>query len=278
MKKVVAFANASAKRHSVFSEELDGTAIQSICETRWVERHDGHLQFQGDNLVKICNALERISTWQDNKTSSDAHCLLQTLRSSDFIISSICLSDILGFLGTTVSLSRFLQTASVDIKRAVDAVKDVMEVLRSKRQNAESVFKQLFSEATEQAKELDVTLKSPRTVQRQTNRSNYEAESVEEYFRKSIYIPLLDSIINDLEERLSPEVLDLFHLGVFLPNPHVSIRDWDIDIEIVKVKKVVEMYRLFINDSESTVINEYRLWMTKWKREYKNNSAIPDSG
>ena len=96
MKKIVAFANASAKRHSVFSEELDGTAIQSICETRWVERHDGHLQFQGDNLVKICNALERISTWQDNKTSSDAHCLLQTLRSSDFIISSICLSDILG--------------------------------------------------------------------------------------------------------------------------------------------------------------------------------------
>lgn len=96
MKKVVAFANASAKRHRVFSEELGGTAIQSICETRWVERHDGHLQFQGDNLVKICNALERISTWQDNKTSSGAHCLLQTLRSSDFIISSICLSDILG--------------------------------------------------------------------------------------------------------------------------------------------------------------------------------------
>lgn len=96
MKKIVAFANASAKRHRVFSEELDGAKIQSICETRWIERHDGHLQFQGDSLLKICSALEKISTWQDNKSSSDAHCLLQTVRSSDFIVSSICLSDILG--------------------------------------------------------------------------------------------------------------------------------------------------------------------------------------
>lgn len=95
MRKVIAFANASAKRHEIFKKEL-GVAMQGICETRWVERHDGHLQFQGDSLVKICSALEKISTWQDSKTANDAHCLLQTLRSSDFIISSICLSDVLG--------------------------------------------------------------------------------------------------------------------------------------------------------------------------------------
>lgn len=83
--------------------------------------------------------------------------------------------------GTTVSLSRLLQTASIDIKRATDAIKDVLEVLGTKRQNAESVFKQLFSKATEQAKQLDVTLKSPRTVGRQKNRPNYQANSVEEY-------------------------------------------------------------------------------------------------
>lgn len=96
MKKVVAFANSSAKRHKVFSEELGGAFLQSICETRWVERHDGHLQFQGDNLEKICNALERISMWEDRKTASDADGLLKTLSSSDFIVSSICLNDILG--------------------------------------------------------------------------------------------------------------------------------------------------------------------------------------
>lgn len=90
----MAFTIASAKRHEICKIEL-GAAMQGICETRWVERHDGHLQFQGLNLVKICSALEKISAWKDNKTVNDAHCLLQTLRSSDFIISSMCLTDIL---------------------------------------------------------------------------------------------------------------------------------------------------------------------------------------
>lgn len=95
MKKVVAFANASAKRHRVFLEELGGS-LQGICETRWVERHDGHLQFQNEELLKICDALDIISSWEDAKTASDAQCLRQALCSTEFIISSICLSDVLG--------------------------------------------------------------------------------------------------------------------------------------------------------------------------------------
>lgn len=37
-----------------------------------------------------------MSAWQNSTTANDAHCLLQTLRSSDFITSSILLSDVLG--------------------------------------------------------------------------------------------------------------------------------------------------------------------------------------
>lgn len=96
MKKVVAFANASAKRHKIFVEELGGIALQGICETRWAEKHDGHLQFQGTNLVKICSALHRISSWEDSKTASDAQCLRQGLCNSEFIIASVCLNDVLG--------------------------------------------------------------------------------------------------------------------------------------------------------------------------------------
>lgn len=96
MKKIVSFANASAKRHRVFEAEFDGTTIERICETRWVQRHDGFLQFQGNNLLKICNALDKISLWEDSKTASESQCLRQALCCPEFIISSICLSDILG--------------------------------------------------------------------------------------------------------------------------------------------------------------------------------------
>lgn len=57
MRKIVAFANASEKRHKVFEEELEGMGVQWIYETYGVERYDGHLQFQGNNLVKMYNAL-----------------------------------------------------------------------------------------------------------------------------------------------------------------------------------------------------------------------------
>ncbi|XP_043469664.1 uncharacterized protein LOC122503255 [Leptopilina heterotoma] len=269
MRKVVAFANASAKRHEVFIEEV-GNAMKGICETRWVERHDGHLQFQGDNLVKICNALQRITVWNDRKTSSDAHCLLQALRSCDFIISSVSLNDI---LGTTVSLSRLLQTALVDLKTAMDAITDTISILQQKRENAAVVFQQLFSEAKEIAEQLDVELRSPRITARQIHRpNNLPAQSAEEYYRRSIYIPLLDHIINDLQERLSPEVLDLFNLNVFLPKSTYNENDIDI------VRKVTRFYNELLDRvHESTVVQEYKLWVTKWQRELENGSKIPQT-
>lgn len=65
-------------------------------ETRWVERHNGHLQGQGDNLVKMCNAVHRITNWVDCKTASDAQCLRHVLCSFGFIIASVCLNYVLG--------------------------------------------------------------------------------------------------------------------------------------------------------------------------------------
>lgn len=62
MREVIAFVNISAKRHKVFEDELEGMSVQGICETRWVEKHDGHMQFQGNNLIKMCIALHMITT------------------------------------------------------------------------------------------------------------------------------------------------------------------------------------------------------------------------
>ncbi|XP_076658585.1 52 kDa repressor of the inhibitor of the protein kinase-like [Halictus rubicundus] len=268
MRKVVAFANASAKRHEIFKIEL-GAAMQGICETRWVERHDGHLQFQGDNLVKICSALEKISAWQDNKTANDAHCLLQTLRSSDFIISSICLSDV---LGTTVSLSRILQSNSIDLKKATDAINDTLSVLQNKRENVDVIYRQLFEEAKEVAEQLDVEIKCPRIVSKQIHRANNQpAQSAEEYFRRAIYIPLLDSIISDLQDRLSPDVLNLFQLSVFMPKSECSNED------IETVKQLATDYTLLLDNTPfSVIVNEYRLWMVKWQA-WQRSQDIPQS-
>ncbi|KYB24674.1 hypothetical protein TcasGA2_TC031826, partial [Tribolium castaneum] len=157
--------------------------------------------------IDNCCALEKISTWQDSKTANDAYCLLQTLRSSDFIISSICLSDV---LGATVSLSRILQSNSIDLKKAADAINDTISVLQNKRENADVIYRQLFEEAKEVAGQLDVEIKCPRIVSRQIHRANNQpAQSAEEQNVEDLNITELDPTSEMIPQLQSQEATEI---------------------------------------------------------------------
>ncbi|CAG9829514.1 unnamed protein product [Diabrotica balteata] len=57
------------------------------------------------------------------------------------------------------------------------------------------------------------------------SRLNQPANSCKEYFRRSIYLPVLDNILTDLEERLSSEVMNLFNLRVVLSKTNNTPED-----------------------------------------------------
>ena len=57
MKEVIGFFTASAKRNDVLKKHL-GHQLSGLCETRWVERHDGVMQFRV-SLAKIFLCLRR---------------------------------------------------------------------------------------------------------------------------------------------------------------------------------------------------------------------------
>ena len=86
--EVVAFFNASAKRNFVIKNMLNSQLV-SLCETRWVERHDALLTFSVE-FSQIIDALENIAKWNDRTTSSKARTLLSAIRESDFIVSLGC--------------------------------------------------------------------------------------------------------------------------------------------------------------------------------------------
>jgi hypothetical protein len=91
--KVIAFFKSHPKRKTVLMSTL-GCVLTSLCETRWVERHEGVLQFFVD-LAKIVETLEKISEWRDPNTAGKAASLVRTLFNAQFILSVLCLSDIL---------------------------------------------------------------------------------------------------------------------------------------------------------------------------------------
>ncbi|CAG9828362.1 unnamed protein product [Diabrotica balteata] len=93
-------------------------------------------------------------------------------------------------IGTTVSLSRLLQSPKLDLKKTTEAIEDIKCIFLNKRLNAESVFSKLYYEVKEIAEQLDIELKMPHIVFRQ----NQPANSCEEYFQRSIYLPLLGDL------------------------------------------------------------------------------------
>ncbi|CAH2315613.1 52 kDa repressor of the inhibitor of the kinase-like [Pelobates cultripes] len=209
VKSTISFFNQSAKRHFVLKQEL-GSQLTSLCETRWVERHDSLIRFR-DGLVKVVSALSAISQWKCLSSSSSASSLIHSLCSAEFIFSLISLINV---LKVTLPLSRFLQSPTLDLTSASECLNVTMRTLENMRCNADRTFSTLHMEATELASELGVELKLPRLVGRQVHRSNYNAGSTEEFYRKSLYIPLLDNIINDLKARLPENSMQCFQIQI----------------------------------------------------------------
>ena len=63
--------------------------------------------------------------------------------------------------------------------------------------------------------ELGLKIIVPSIAKKQTNRINVPFSTHEEYYSGSAFIPLLDTIISNLESRSSVETLDNFKLSIF---------------------------------------------------------------
>ena len=58
-----------------------------------------------------------------------------------------------------------------------------------------------FQEACQIAEKLGITVQKPRTCQVQHHRANTPAETIEDHYRRNLTIPLVDHLINELENR-----------------------------------------------------------------------------
>jgi hypothetical protein len=275
MKAVVSFFHMSAKRHQVLKATL-GHQLSSLCETRWVERHESVIQFRA-GLTYIVDALTLITSWADSTSSTTASTLLNSLCTPEFLISMLALLDILKI---TLPLSRLLQTPSLDSNKASKAVANTLTTLQGKRTEVVSDFNKLFIEFTELAKELDVDVRLPRLASKQTKRANHPG-TPEEYYRRSIYIPLLDNVVNDLSSRLSQSSLECFGLRGIIPSILVGAQGENLSNLLNQLKRGFEQFSPIIGsgDSKMNMIvfeGELELWKTKWKLEKERKVKLPE--
>uniref|UniRef100_A0A6P7FUL7 Uncharacterized protein LOC114334311 n=1 Tax=Diabrotica virgifera virgifera TaxID=50390 RepID=A0A6P7FUL7_DIAVI len=272
IKETIAFFNASSKIHNVL-KFTNSSALESLCETRWTERHTAILRFKV-SFENIIETLQLITQWKDSQSSSKAQRLLDTMLKTNFVVALHCLSHVLNI---TVSLSKSLQAKSLDKISARSLVNDILLVFHKKREDAENVFKGIFEEVTKVHQKLDFPILLPRINARQIYRSNIETKNPEKYFRVSVFIPVLENIFQDLEFRFNS---DLFEILDIINNliPVNVLNQSDNDLKFL-VKKVSEYLSKFRNDSveflSDLLESEIALWINKWKGIENKTNDLP---
>jgi len=188
--------------------EASKTTLLSLCRTRWVERHDAHEVFFA-LLPSILRALEAMSNerlfadqfgvtaWNwDTDSKSKANSLLHAISNFEFIITHITTMKCLSILQP---LSIKLQKRDVDVYEAYSHIKDFKGELRDIRGEIEKYCSDWYSMATTTARKANIEPSMPRVVGRQQHRSNVEAGTPKDYYKRALTIPLLDHLISEID-------------------------------------------------------------------------------
>lgn len=212
------------------------------------------------SIPQIIEALTNISEWNKQDSSSKAKTLLLAMCNCEFIISIDILSNL---LSVTAPISKVLQGIDNDVLAAFDCIQDVISILDNKRINCDVVFKKLFEESSLFMKKFDIDIKIPRLNKYQTKRSNYQSKNVEEYYKVSVFIPLLDNVLDDLRSRfLSKKNKTIMTLIQLIPKYIINIDDKMID---TIVETINTQYKFDDNILE-ILKTEVELWKSKWIR------------
>jgi hypothetical protein len=211
------------------------TKLKQMCATRWVERHNSVSSFL-ELQDAIFSALDDITEWTDRDTSSQAKQLLCTMKQADFNVALQCTAQVFNYSSL---LCKELQKQNLDLVEAMHSAEDITAEVKGLRENADNEFKNLYGVVSSLAEKYDFPLKRPRTSAKQTHRCNISATSDEEYYKITIYIPFLDSFINQLQARFLNHKSILQGFQCLLPkNPTIS----PSEEQIKDIQHLVEFY------------------------------------
>lgn len=266
VREIGMFFSGSAKRHHVLQTVLK-QELKSLCETRWVERHESLIQFKSE-FLKIVESLDLISNWNDTISSSKAEAFKLNITNCEFVATLCCLTDV---LSVTKPLSILFQKKNLDKDEAIKILDATLKSLQNKRKNSENAFQDLLKDINKLLGELNVNLAIPRINKRMINRENHNIDNPESYYRITSYNQILDEIITDLNERFNEETLNIYDLNIFLPNCLIKCDDQTIKLKVSNV--VSKYFKLFGQEKLQlldTVLGEVSIWKQYWLQTREN--------
>ena len=174
--------------------------------------------------------------------------------------------------GCTKPLSCLLQESTIDVISAYKEIHTIKTILSDIRKDPSKEFKNIFkatltmAKITGSADEMPI----PRTCGRQTARSNVDASSPEECWRRSVFVPFLDHIIQELSDRFSQLNEDAVKRLNLLPSNLSNLSAEDIHI-------ICKRFRTDLPSSEF-FCQEVRRWKALWSAQLTElSSSLSDT-
>lgn len=167
----------------------------------------------------------------------------------------------------TLPLSRYLQTINLDLAAAIDCAIKVEKSLSEMRETADTCFNNIFTSVSNLCEQYDISILKPRTVGRQTHRENMPADSPEEYYRRTIFIPFLDETIESLKSKFISQKETL------RPFQYLLSSEKFMDQAVEELRNLLKFYDL--EDADSSIKGELLIWKkTLEQLKEKPKSAI----
>ena len=106
------------------------------------------------------------------------------------------------------------------ILSALEDLEDVTEI----RRTADEVFKKVYRSVCQMGDIVGKVPGMPKVRSRQTHRGNVQADSPEEYWRKTVFIPFVDGVLTQLHSSFSERSKEVFQGFALLPAVRCSKR------------------------------------------------------
>ncbi|KAH6946769.1 hypothetical protein HPB50_015061 [Hyalomma asiaticum] len=153
---------------------------------------------------------------------------------------------------------------------AIDDIEAVHQTIENDRKNANASFSKIFAQVQALAEKLNVEMPGRRASVRKKNLGSNAFESAEEYFRRTLFIPFMDHVLAQLNQRFQKHREPLEYLSIIVPSAIPPMQD---DRE----KGTENLLTVFAHDVETrAALGELRLWWTKWVN--KSANQCPSTG
>nr|CAI5865087.1 unnamed protein product [Callosobruchus analis] len=216
-----------------------------------------------DESKKLVKSLETLSVEGNYATRKSAYQLHSAVTKPVFIVS---LQTIAKYSAVIEPVVNALQAKSIDMISVGKHIKNIKDILRNDREFPDRISNEILQKARAVAMDLNIEISVPRLAHKQTHRSNPPSDNDNEYWRRSLIIPYIDSLISSLNIRFSQENTPAFALSRLHPLYMTKTSTADLH-------KNAESFQEFYN---LDITGELNLWHNLWVTKALSDDQLKD--